>query len=683
MKRTRSRERFLLGSHRPSPFWAALESATATTLGLRPFDDAEVTRNGHDHYLQSRERTRRFVVAIGHKRFDQRENSSPDLGPVETDLVNFAQSPHPTLVVLIGGMGSGKSTTLRYVLDKHLDHHAVIFCNLDANVQLNAAGISEVSDHVVAHLLADYISTPLNKYISPDEEITTFWTWLLSEEAAMLPSIHIFSTSQNRLRDELKGNWRSESPAALDIRLQCKQMIQQNPLGNLTYQAARIDYYLTQKCRGDRSALIIIIDNVDPLPPQVQFKMLDLASRVQATARCKVLISLRPLTYSSNFQGANRTVEVIEHVGPAVIDLIAHRVRTRVLDVGLPHFDIRLREEGREHACAEADAKRWAGEILQTLVREPRSSLRGDPSARMFIDGVCGYSLRAGLVLASDIFASPILSSIDVIDTDHSKHRVRDHEIIRAALTGASECFVGKNGRVIDNVFDLGSGVTSCSCTCKIRLLKRLAAATNNICTVGQVRQHLACFGYNDQAIREAINATIAQSKRLAWSDSVAQYVSLDGYQNTTLQISKAGLFYLNYAMFNLEYVQEVHVDVLLPEGETLEHDPRRFSERLRSLELFIRYLVQQDQLEVKRVLLNNEAHEYVSTYDEGMLFSSEIVEALERQVTNIGRALMQGKQGTEKRGDVQETIARWQNLNQVTLSAARRLSEKLVAAAG
>lgn len=69
MKRTRARERFHLGSHRPSPFWAALESATATTLGLRPFDDAEVTRNGHDHYLQSRERTRRFVVATGHTRF--------------------------------------------------------------------------------------------------------------------------------------------------------------------------------------------------------------------------------------------------------------------------------------------------------------------------------------------------------------------------------------------------------------------------------------------------------------------------------------------------------------------------------------------------------------------------------------------------------------------------------------
>jgi hypothetical protein len=230
---------------------------------------------------------------------------------------------------------------------------------------------------------------------------------------------------------------------------------------------------------------------------------------------------------------------------------------------------------------------------------------------------------------------------------------------------------------VTDNLFDLGEEVSATSCTSKVRLLKKLAAANNDIANIGDIRTHLKAFGYDEQIILETVNSIMAQSKRLAWSDSVARYQSLDGFQNTKLKLSKAGRFYIEYAMFNLEYVQGVHVDVILPPDATVKHDPRNFSERLRSLELFIRYLHEQDKQEVKRMLLSNAATEYNSIYS-ASLFSLEIIDALARQVQNVGRSLLHNISRSDSREEIENTLTRWLDLRETTRRDSAQLIQKL-----
>jgi hypothetical protein len=199
----------------------------------------------------------------------------PLLGPVELDILSFAASHNPILAVLVGGMGSGKSTTIRFLTERYLQDYKIILCDLNANMQTAAS--SDLSDNDVADILTGYLSAKLNTLITPDEEYKGFWTWALSAgEYTSHPGKHILSAAQDELRDTLGNDWQAETPEAIALRKQCRKLLR-NSLEKLTYQGLRIDYFLTACCKGDRSRLLIILDNVDPLSPRLQFQILDLA----------------------------------------------------------------------------------------------------------------------------------------------------------------------------------------------------------------------------------------------------------------------------------------------------------------------------------------------------------------------------------------------------------------------
>jgi DNA polymerase III psi subunit len=556
----------------------------------------------------------------------------------------------------------------------------VILCDLDANMTARAPVHRDLSESVVAEVLGQCINTQLNNLITAEEEYTRLWTWALSEDASIChPAKNILSAAQDKLRSALGNDWRSESESARKIRERAQGELASDPVKYLTYQALKVDYYLTCCCDGDRSRLMLVLDNVDPLPPRIQYYTLDLASRFQTMSRCKLLISLRPLTYSSNLQGANRIIEIVEHIGPSVIDFIVHRIKKAVLSRNLSTLSVKITEDGRpDRIIGEPEAKRWVEEIVSAISRDPRQpSSRGDPAARFFIEGICGHSLRFALILAPKIFGSPVMSVAEVIDAGSPRHRVRDHDIIRSILDGWKGYYCAERGRVTDNIFDLGEIPASRSCTSKVRLLKKLHSSHNGLVSVGEIRQHLASFGYRDQLILDTVNSLINERKRLAWSDSVAKYETFEGYNNTNLKLSSGGAFYVEHAMFNLEYVQGVHVDVLVPREDTLEHDPRNFADRLRSLELFVRHVYQQDLSEVKH-MMNNTQVDYVEVYG-ASLFSVSMIVALERQVKKVGNSMLNTtKVGKEKRQDIARTVERWNSLMLYVQQDSKSIIEKL-----
>jgi hypothetical protein len=679
------------GNHQ-TPLWQAIENAVRDKVGKKPFDATEPKSYEAFEYLQSQSRTERFKLVEGHSRYRSESNTIKAiqvmdglvLGPVETDILSFAHSPNPQLGQLVGWGGSGKSTTLNYLMAHCLARLPVILCDFDACLDVGNNNMENLTDNDIERVLARTLSRHLNRLISPKEEWGKLWTWGLSQGVGRNhPTKDILSAAADKLRIYFDDNWLSESDDAIRIRKQCHAELLKNNSHNLIYQALRIDYYLTCLCKDDRSRFLLIIDNVDPLPPRVQYKIQRLASRLQTAAYCKVLLSTRPLTYSSTHQSGHRVVEIIEHIGPSVIDLIENRVKNCILNIDMPKLAVRIREDGYgERIIHQEQAKGWVWEVLRTLKQDRRSSVPppGEPNARIFVEGVCGYSLRSALVLGPEIFGSAVIPILGTLDGELSRShrlRVRDHDIIRAMLEGSQGYFKAHAGRITDNVFDLGEGAASRSCTSKVRLLKKLAGSNNGIVMLGELRTHLLHFGYNDQLILDTVNSVIAQTKRLAWSDKFVQYATLDGCENTKIHISEAGRFYINYAIFNLEYVQGVHVDVLLPQQETLKHDPRHFVDRARSLEFFVRYLNQQDHEEVLNMLDNKGASDY-NTVCNGSLFSIDIITALARQIENVGKSLQAGKLTHERHLEIQYAIDRWTELADTVKNAESELLIKL-----
>src|SRR5262249_48916237 len=135
MSQIRGRDLISEHSARAAALWDGIEAATKVVAGCKPFEETPYGRAVQHQYLQSQARTSRSLIADGHSRYEAPATAPPGagvpvLGPVETDIVSFAYSSIPTLVVLVGGMGCGKSTTLNYVRERFLQDHAVIYCNL-------------------------------------------------------------------------------------------------------------------------------------------------------------------------------------------------------------------------------------------------------------------------------------------------------------------------------------------------------------------------------------------------------------------------------------------------------------------------------------------------------------------------------------------------------------------------
>lgn len=395
---------------------------------------------------------------------------------------------------------------------------------------------------------------------------------------------------------------------------------------------------------------------------------------------------MRPLTYSlTHGQRATRTIQVIQHTGPTPLQLIADRVKRLIEDASLSKLRIIKHEYGApERIIDEGDFKSWIKYVMDAIVesRPSRGSSSREPSASEFINGLCNNSLRSALLVAEKIFGSPNFPMVTVreIDSTETPHvpTLRNHDIIRAILLGQHHHYEHSPTRITDNIFDLGSAANSVSATVKFRLLKELASSNGRrgMMMLDEIKARLSGFGYDNHTILDAVNGAICQVKRLAWSDKVAYYASLDDPKDTKLSISKAGRFYVEQAVYSLEYVQEVHVDVLLPfdvTGSTYNH--RSFSNRISSLYKFLRYLHDMDIREVRCALVDSIGkNRYIEAYGHD-LFSSVISRSLIPQIQGIGNSMLRRWRGdSTARDELEKCLSLWGSLDDLLESEDRAI---------
>jgi hypothetical protein len=242
-------------------------------------------------------------------------------------------------------------------------------------------------------------------------------------------------------------------------------------------------------------------------------------------------------------------------------------------------------------------------------------------------------------------------------------------------MTGRGSCFRSSNTPVVDNVFDLGRNASQVSPLCKIRLLKCLDSSGTGVQEIEQLRDHLAIFGVPDQAILEGINSIISQTKRLAWSDSVVEYESFAQAPGSKIKLAEAGRFYVRKAIFNLEYVQEAHIDSPVPPTVLLQSG--RFSDRVTSLRLFVRHLHDVDTREVLRALAMRRAREYVLAYGTELV-SSAMTSLLGLQIQAVGQSILSGTLGQRYANEIENALLAWKDLDNLLLHEDREIVAKL-----
>jgi len=659
-----------------SVHWRKLKEQVLQSTGLEPFAQVDDIQAAGFRYLHSSQRSDRFEILDGDAPYTAQAQwvsqvaaqLPPNAGPVEIDVASFLLDPRPDLGILIGGMGSGKSTTLRQV-------SAWLKSDVEAR-HLNCDKTAYDPAHPLSanELLVRFLNPLASRLIGPDEEFSRFWDWALEhydaqDEGDQHNAVNVLEPAVQALRIKYGAQWRSGDADAITYRR--KELYSQvcaSTEAKLEYVALRLDYYLTITCQGQRNRMCVILDNIDPLPPLLQRELLLAASGLQLNARCKVMLAMRPLTYSLTYYGqsATRTVKVIQHIGPSAIALIEDRVTRLIQESQCPGLAMRVTMEGNTgRELREQDFKAWVGQVIADIKSSrPGGHKSADPSASDFIEGLCNNSLRSALIVAEKIFGSSNLPMV-LPDGASPAPVLKNHEIIRAILLGRHSHFVSELNRVTDNIFDLGDAASVFSVTCKYRLLKELASSPGRgILPLDDLVRRLRNFGYDDTTILEGVNAIISQVKRLAWSNMVVSYRTLDDPPGSKLSISRAGRFYVEQAIKSLEYVQEVHVDVLLPNDVSgSSYDHRGFVERISSLCRFVRYVHDVDIREVKRAMLDPGAKQrYYETYG-AALFSTDMANALAQQVSNIANSMIRRSTGEDRTFRLEQGLEQWVSL--------------------
>jgi|GEM_PF-2074371 len=668
-------------TYEPSSHWQMVRARVLRDTNLEPFSQVDRLNEPFFRYLPSHKRSRRFEILDGEAPYSVSTDWEPDVvarlppgvGPVEIDLAGFLMDRRTDLGVLIGGMGSGKSTSLRQVAAWLRDEVRVCYINFD-RVTLDLTHPPSA-----AEILVNALSPLLSQLVPSNVELGECWNWAIAQYLSEDPDrIHpVMRVIVQGLQAEHDDDWsRDDAQTRVTRRRLRTELKDMNAL--LGYLAMRLDYHLTVACGNQRHRLCIVLDNADPLPPQLQRDLLTATAPLQLSANCKVLIAMRPLTYSlTHGQRANRTVKVMQHLGPPALDLIEDRVKRLIEDRDCPDLRLSIRlPNGDERVLEQEDVKAWARQILSDIrhASSSRGNRHAGPNASEFLEGLCNNSLRSALLVAEKIFGSPTLPMVIPPEQQGPDGApgalLKSHSIIRAILLARHSHFESDVNRVTDNLFDLGDATHCVSPTCKFRMLKELERAPGRgILPLEELLRRMRRFGYDDHTLLVALNGIIDQVKRMAWSDQVAVYKSLDSPPHSRICISRSGRFYVAHATQSLEYVQEVHVDVLLP-GELViaRYNHRSFTERIRSVYRFVRYLHDVDRREVLAALTDPECRTlYVRTYGRG-LFTTAMADALASQVVRITQSMLRraahpGRGRTDDTRELESTLSDWDAL--------------------
>src|SRR3974377_765106 len=107
---TRGWKHFANVGQQASALWDPIDNRVMKQWGKKTFDDLTLSDDLLTDYQPSPSTKPRFDLVEGHSRYKREADAGRalgkdvPLGPVELDLLGFADSSNPTFLVLLGGM---------------------------------------------------------------------------------------------------------------------------------------------------------------------------------------------------------------------------------------------------------------------------------------------------------------------------------------------------------------------------------------------------------------------------------------------------------------------------------------------------------------------------------------------------------------------------------------------------
>jgi energy-coupling factor transporter ATP-binding protein EcfA2 len=457
-------------------------------------------------------------------------------GEYEAELEEFLlQNPAAKVksgldvMVLIGGTGMGKSTTVRRLIQVLRSRTRVCSCASNADGQcagdcscspivlcFDTGDVSEPARNLAQkervgnqsiefyNIAAAQLETLLGSGFSFEKEVE-FWAWALDEPQIRYRSREVrtwLNQSEHQIRAvATRQPYAGWSLKDLEHSLEDQRT---NLIGSLLgvnlvwYRVFQLVYAIKFMSLFRCSCRYVFLDNVDQLEPEVQRELVDFVILLSDVLGARALISIRPLTWERSVH-ATMLLRVKNHCSPAVREVMLKRVARLALDTSCPPH---------------------VAEYLRSLV----SSLTAPGSlwGEMF-DATSGLSVRFAMRNFLNFAQSRLLPPLS--EYANPLDKMRASEVARSFFFGSGENLLHAN---LENLYALGTDMRQEYRLIKARILDVLIRVCEGSTSLEDLNFMLRRFGYQPESMRKAVNDLLLRSRPLLWSQ--------DGFKISTME---------------------------------------------------------------------------------------------------------------------------------------------------
>lgn len=474
-------------------------------------------------------------------------------GEYESKILDFTLSqidekrPDNNALIIIGGIGTGKSTLLDHLSerikgvrklcainnDNCTRHSLVIRINFD---DWSNSGTPNRKRDAEDKKISSITSTIWNYYDSHIEAITQninsvqytdidFFYWLLKRKRLRGQSIDInkFLSEFGQLIKDATSSNNEESRGILEREF--RALI--NILSSRELCLLKIYKLKFLNERRNCKCAYLVIDNLDHLDPSFQIEAARIILLISSLLKSKTIIALRPLTYEHTIHG-NTLIQAENHYSPQ----FEHVLEQRVEDYIIYKKNLSDREIG--------------------ILRNLSQTLKKNKALKKALYATSGLSIRYAIRNFSNFLLSSILRDF-IRKHNEINSKLRISEIIRAFFFSDAGGILPK---AYQKLYTLKGDLRDDHLVLKPRILDYLNRCTEfGRETIKSLHHFLKGFGYFDDDIKLAINDLLVRSRPLLWCDAGLSISSLNNHANVML--TPIGRNYIN-ALFGEYFYDEV-----------------------------------------------------------------------------------------------------------------------------
>lgn len=559
------------------------------------------------------------------------------IGRYEQRLLSKIIESQDPLLFIKGVVGSGKSSAMSFIREQ-IDNTPI---SIQGQVKgeravfyLDFNGYHLQSLHDERRIINELKKTCANKirlivenrdYISPEEEVTGFWSYLKEKAIGneINPLVEDFSVLLSENQQIYTNLTNISDGEELEERRQIKDIFLRNPDYCLFYYFELLVYIRQKKFNNDKSAFVFIFDNIDSAPVIVQSAFAQMIKPFRYQDSPRIIVPIRNRTLDRiHFDYYSSIPNFIDQEGPEPINVIIFYLR-KFINNKEYYFD--------QNKTISKDEFEFLYNYLSTVLQKIDKNNTTSQRFKKFINSLCGKCIRLAIQIADGLFYIDEEINRKLVYDENEKlieEKFNLFDIMRCMLRrGKTIVYQDNKGRSlqyypINSMFNFDSDLNTGKDLVKLRILKFLslkkAKFPHDIISLGDLVDELTNFGYTlTNTIRPAINDLLVVHRQLIMTND------LDGYEEQELasatkakvSITDIGNGYLELVK-SLDYFQELMMDACVDEAEfskTYAFD--RIPDKLRLIQHYLLYLFERDVTEIRNYFASNSSRNYMNFY--------------------------------------------------------------------